>query len=120
MNGWVSGFSPSESPISDLIAVIIGRKVATASGRKTIDAFAFFATTKVKNSTDLIEIAFQNPTSCGFEVDIHYVMRAQDPGFYFFLAGQPNVWVGAFNFAMNLSYSTVYRIGELACNGPRT
>ena len=36
----------------------------------------------------MVEIVFQTPTSCGFAVDIHYVMRAQDPGFYFFLAGR--------------------------------
>lgn len=46
----------------------------------------FVGHTVVRRSSALVEIKLETPPTCGFQVDFHYVLRASEPGFYFFLA----------------------------------
>ena len=46
----------------------------------------FVGHTVVRQNASLVEVKFETPPTCGFQVDFHYVLRADKPGYYFFLA----------------------------------
>ena len=47
---------------------------------------AFVGHNVVRESPEFVEISFASAPACGFQVDIHYVLRAQEAGFYFYFA----------------------------------